>query len=104
MATTTVTWVTPAARPPPGQPNIKYAPDYDNWQARAAHRLATENLPAEVPEGFPKELTGPTVWEGSSLAESYDWTYVLTGEQLVEIDRAVAHFQCKLLSPIRLLL
>lgn len=93
--TTTVTWVTPAAAPPPGQPDINYAPDYDNWQARASRRVAEGNLPSELPEGFPEQLTGNTVWDGATLSERYDWTYVLNDEQLAEIDRAVAHFQCK---------
>lgn len=94
MSTTTVTWVTPAAQPPPGQPDINYAPNYDNWQARAARRLAAGNLPSKVPEGFPAQLTGDVVWQGANLAESYDWTYVLNAKQLAEIDRAVAHFKC----------
>lgn len=94
MSTTTVTWVTPAAQPPPGQPEINYAPNYDNWQARASRRLAAGNLPSKVPEGFPEQLTGDVVWQGANLAESYDWTYVLNAEQLAEIDRAVAHFKC----------
>ncbi|KAK7211324.1 hypothetical protein V2G26_018502 [Clonostachys chloroleuca] len=93
MSTTTVTWVTPAAQPPPGQPEINYAPNYDNWQARAARRLAAGNLPSKVPEGFPEQLAGDVVWQGATLAESYDWTYVLNAEQLAEIDRAVAHFK-----------
>lgn len=92
--TTTVTWVTPAAQQPPGQPEINYAPDYDNWRARVTRRLAEGNLPSKVPEGFPTQLTGPTVWEGATLANTYDWTYVLNVEQLAEVDRAVAHFQC----------
>ncbi|KAF4123821.1 Taurine catabolism dioxygenase TauD, TfdA family [Geosmithia morbida] len=92
-ATSTVTWVTPAAKPPPGQPDIAYAPDYDNWQARVARRLADGNLPTSVPEGFPDKLEGDLVWEGSTLAETYNWTYSLNSEQLAEIDGAVAHFK-----------
>jgi hypothetical protein len=94
-STTTVTWVTPAAEKPPGQPDINYAPDYDKWQQRAARRLAEGNLPTKVPDGFPTELTGPTVWEGRTLAETYDWTYILNADQLTEIDQAVAHFKCE---------
>ncbi|CAH0022212.1 unnamed protein product [Clonostachys rhizophaga] len=78
MSTTTITWVTPAAQPPPGQLEINYAPNYDNWQAHAARCLATGNFPSK----------------GATLAQSYDWTYVLNTEQLAEIDRAVAHFKC----------
>ncbi|KAI1322384.1 TfdA family taurine catabolism dioxygenase TauD [Xylariaceae sp. FL0255] len=93
MATETVTWVTPAARPPPGQPDISYPPDFDKWQARAARRKAAGDLPTSLPPGFPKELTGPMVWEGETVAETYDWTYVLNPAQLAEIDEAVAHFK-----------
>ncbi|KAF4963073.1 hypothetical protein FSARC_8875 [Fusarium sarcochroum] len=88
-----VTWVTPAARPPPGQPDINYAPDYSNWRARVKTRLAEGNLPTEVPEGFPKQLGGDAAWDGATLAETYDWTYVLSDGQLSEVDQAVAHFK-----------
>ena len=100
MATTTttrtpaeVTWVTPAARPPKGQPDIHYPPDYNKWQARAARRVAEGNLPTMVPEGFPEQLSGDVVWTGATLAETYDWTYVLSEEQLAEIEQALAHFK-----------
>ncbi|OTB01391.1 hypothetical protein M426DRAFT_323530 [Hypoxylon sp. CI-4A] len=90
---TTVTFVTPAAAAPPGQPDISYAPDHNKWQARAARRLKEENLPTTLPEGFPAQLTGDLVWEGESVVDTYDWTYVLNDEQLSEIDRAVEHFK-----------
>lgn len=94
MSTTTITWVTPPALLPPGQPDINYAPNYDKWQARTARRLAAGNLPSKLPEGFPEQLTGDVVWEGATLAETHNWTYVLNAEQLAEIDQAMAHFQC----------
>ena len=92
--TDTVTWVTPAARPPPGQPDISYAPDHENWQARVKRRLSEGGLPTTLPAGFPEQLTGAAVWDGATLAEKYDWTFVLNDEQLAEIDRAVAYFRC----------
>jgi hypothetical protein len=87
---------TPAAQPPPGQPDISYHPDWDKYQARVARRTQTENLPKTLPEGFPKELKGDLVWEGESLAQKYDWTFVFSATQLAEIDNAVIHFKCKL--------
>ncbi|BCS22229.1 TauD/TfdA family dioxygenase [Aspergillus puulaauensis] len=90
---TTVTWVTPPAEAPPRQPDINYAPDYDKWQARAARRVAAGGLPTRVPDGFPEQLTGDVVWQGETLADTYDWTYVLSPEQLAEIDAALAHFK-----------
>ncbi|KAK7210438.1 hypothetical protein V2G26_017616 [Clonostachys chloroleuca] len=84
---------TPAAQPPPGQPDIAYHPDWDKYQARAARRTQTEDLPKTLPEGFPKELKGDLVWEGETIAQKYDWTYVLSADQLAEIDSALAHFK-----------
>lgn len=86
---------TPTAAPPPGQPDIQYAPDYAKYEARGARRVQAEKLPTSVPEGFPDQLHGDMVWEGETLAETYDWTYVLNEGQLAEIDEAVKHFKCK---------
>ncbi|KAM0330168.1 hypothetical protein ACHAQA_004341 [Verticillium albo-atrum] len=79
--------------PPPGQPDIGYHPDWDNYQARIARRRQTEDLPTILPNGFPKELKGDLVWDGETIAEKYDWTYVLSADQLAEIDEAVVHFK-----------
>lgn len=84
-----------AAGGPPGQPDIDYAPDYEKFKARAERRVKTETLPTSVPEGYPEQLQGDMVWEGETLAETYDWTYVLNEEQLAEIDEAVKHFKCE---------
>jgi hypothetical protein len=92
------TAATATAPPPPGQPDISYHPDWNKYQARVARRTQTENLPKTLPEGFPKELKGDLVWEGESLAQKYDWTYVFSADQLAEIDNAVTHFKCE--SPI----
>lgn len=86
---------TPTAAPPPGQPDIAYAPDYAKFKARGEQRLKTEALPTSVPEEFPDQLSGGLVWEGDKLAETYDWTYVLSDEQLAEIDVALKHFKCE---------
>lgn len=86
---------TPTAVAPPGQPDIEYAPDYAKYLARGIRRQQTETLAQSVPEGFPKQLSGDLVWEGETLAETYDWTYVFNKEQLDEIDKALNHFKCE---------
>jgi hypothetical protein len=93
---------TPKAVAPPGRPDISYAPDYGKYQARAARRVQNGNLPTSLPDGFPEQLKGDLVWEGNNLAETYDWTYVLSEHQLAEIDQAVKHFKCQSLSPGRI--
>ncbi|CAF3555197.1 unnamed protein product [Fusarium graminearum] len=84
---------TPAAQPPPGQPDISYHPNWETYQARVARRTQTENLSKEIPEGFPKELKGDLVWEGETVAKEYKWTYTFTDEQLEDINNALAHFK-----------
>ncbi|KAJ8132020.1 hypothetical protein O1611_g1602 [Lasiodiplodia mahajangana] len=93
MSTATVTSTIPVALAPPGQPDISYHPSYEKWQARITRRLQEGNLPKSVPEGFPEKLTGDLVWEGQTIADTYNWTYVLSPEHLAEIDQAVVHFK-----------
>lgn len=57
--------------------------------------MRTESLPASVPEGFPEQLRGDMVWDGETVAQTYDWTYLLGEEQLTEIEEAVKHFKCE---------
>lgn len=95
MSTTTsvITSTVLQAQAPPGQPDISYHPSHEKWQARVARRLQEGNLPRSVPEGFPEKLSGNLVWEGQTVADTYNWTYVLSPEHLAEIDRAVTHFK-----------
>jgi hypothetical protein len=86
---------TPAAQPPPGQPDIAYHPDWEKYQARVARRTQTETLTKDLPEGFPKELKGDLVWEGETIAQEYNWTYTFSAEQLEDVDKALAHFKCE---------
>ncbi|KAH8895635.1 Clavaminate synthase-like protein [Thozetella sp. PMI_491] len=83
----------PARRGPPGQPDIRYTPDEEKYQARAKRRLETENLSKELPSGFPAQLESSLVWEGSTLGESFDWNYKLTAEDISEIEAALKHFK-----------
>ncbi|KAI8263161.1 hypothetical protein K4K53_009608 [Colletotrichum sp. SAR 10_77] len=77
----------------PVQPDIQYAPDREKWQARVASRVQEPDLPKALPEGLPAKFKSDLVWEGSTLANDYDWTYVLSTEQLNELDAALAYFK-----------
>ncbi|KAI1371306.1 Clavaminate synthase-like protein [Hypoxylon crocopeplum] len=90
---TTVTYITPPALRPPGQPDISYAPDLGKYQARREQRIKSGNLSKELPRGLPRELTGKLVWEGDALAKTYEWTYVLEPSHLDEIELALKHFK-----------
>ncbi|KAL3493899.1 hypothetical protein BJX62DRAFT_248704 [Aspergillus germanicus] len=89
----------PAAITPPipigpiGQPDIQYLPDPIKYAARTKRRLATEDLPKSLPEGFPTKLDSDLVWDGNNLAESYDWNYHLSDKDLEEVEAALVHFK-----------
>ncbi|KAK2042064.1 Clavaminate synthase-like protein [Colletotrichum somersetense] len=44
-------------------------------------------------KGLPTEFKNDMVWDGVTLASEYNWTYVLTPDQLDELDAALAHFK-----------
>ncbi|KAF8995161.1 taurine catabolism dioxygenase TauD [Cyathus striatus] len=76
------------------QPDITYHPDRAKWHARTARRLSEDSslLQKPLPNGFPKKLESPLVWEGKDWKDEPQWVYQLTEEQLKEIDDAVKHF------------
>lgn len=78
---------------PVGQPDIGYTPNYDKYLARVQRRLATENLDKSLPPGFPQKLHSDLVWDNGDIASRYNWTYVLTTEDLEEIERGLQHFK-----------
>ncbi|KAF8994584.1 hypothetical protein BDQ17DRAFT_1392391 [Cyathus striatus] len=77
------------------QPDIEYHPNVEKWKARIARRLAEDpSLPNNaLPDGFPKKLESPLVWEGKDWKGEDQWVYNLSEEQLKEIDDAVKHFR-----------
>ncbi|KAK5994101.1 Taurine hydroxylase-like protein SAT17 [Cladobotryum mycophilum] len=83
----------PAHRGPIGQPDIDYHPNYDTYLDRVKKRQETEKLERSLPEGFPTKLESELVWDGRTLAETWDWNYVLDESDLAEVDAAVKHFK-----------
>ncbi|KAK1672743.1 TfdA family taurine catabolism dioxygenase TauD [Colletotrichum godetiae] len=77
---------------PPGQPDIGYAPNHDSFAARTKRRQELETLEKSLPVGFPQKLESKLVWDGNTLAEHYDWNYVLTDADKKEIDDALGYF------------
>ncbi|GJD03995.1 taurine catabolism dioxygenase TauD [Colletotrichum higginsianum] len=78
---------------PPGQPDIAYTPSHDNYLARIKRRQEKEKLEKTLPEGFPQRLESKLVWDGNTLAQHYNWNYVLTDADKKEIDEALNHFK-----------
>lgn len=84
----------PLFRPGPvGQPDIEYTPDYNKYLARAKFRQENEKLETNLPPGFPPKLDSELVWDGNDLAESYNWNYQLSVEDLNEIKSALQFFK-----------
>lgn len=78
----------------PTQPDIQYHPDFSKYQARTKRRKETESLQTTLPEGFPRQLDSPLVWEGKDVEQHSDWIYNLSDAQLDEIDSALNSFKC----------
>jgi len=76
------------------QPDISYAPDRARWTRRTTQRLAEDPtlLSVPLPEGFPRKLDSPLVWEGKDWKSESQWVYNLSPAELKEIDEAVHHF------------
>lgn len=83
----------PSLSGPLGQPDIGYTPNHDKYLDRARRRQETERLIKTVPTGFPPNVASNLVWDGNGLAETYDWNYYLTVEDLEEIESALRYFQ-----------
>lgn len=79
------------------QPDIGYTPDLDKYLARVKRRLETDptRLGNNLPNGFPRHLSSELVWEGSSIADHYQWVIELNAEQVAEIEEALKHFKSK---------
>ncbi|KAF9055633.1 hypothetical protein BJ165DRAFT_433113 [Panaeolus papilionaceus] len=79
----------------PKQPDITYQPNEAKWKARTARRLAEDpQLPqTPLPDGFPKKLDTPLVWEGKDWKDPSEWEYDLSEAQLNEIDNALRSFR-----------
>lgn len=75
--------------------DLDYQADETKWKARTARRLAEDpSLPnTPLPEGFPRVLTSPLVWEGKDWTDESQWVYNLSLAQLGEIDNALKHIR-----------
>lgn len=58
---------------------------------RLAENLKLPSVP--LPDGFPKEVSGPIVWEGKDWKNEEQWVYRLNEAELKEIDDALDHFK-----------
>ncbi|KAK3349051.1 hypothetical protein B0T25DRAFT_233231 [Lasiosphaeria hispida] len=73
--------------------DISYEIDEEKYLARAAARVKAGNLPTEVPAGWPKELTGPLVWDSNSFPDESEYVYTLTDADKAELLAALAAFK-----------
>jgi hypothetical protein len=76
-------------------PDIDYHPDEGKYRARTARRLEKDpSLPiSPLPYGFPRQVEGPIVWEGKDWTIEDQWVYVLSENELKEINDAVQYYK-----------
>ena len=90
-----------AKQPDAKQPDIDYKPDFKKYKARAEARWQNESLEgASLPPGFPQRLKSKLVWQGKALSAEYDWTHVLSEQDVDELESALTHFKCQLFMPV----
>ena len=77
------------------QPDIQYAPDREKYQARVKRRLQAEALSERsLPGCFPYKLTSDLVWDGATVAQKYDWNFLLSTSHIAELQEALTYFKC----------
>ena len=90
-----MTTLTEAYQISPTQPDISYAPDPEKYALRTQRRVENEKLHLTgLPVGFPEKLISTFVWEGQDFAKESDHVYVLSEENVAEIESALQHFRC----------
>jgi hypothetical protein len=77
------------------QPDITYHPNFEQYKARSHQRQKAGQLPTSLPDGFPKQLFSPLVWEGKDVEGRTDWIFELNESQLDEIHGALQKFKCR---------
>lgn len=92
----TETEIPKAKTGPPGQPDIAYTPNPETYRARVQRRLAKEDLPRTLPDGFPQKLESELVWDGATVSAEYEWSYQLTDHDVGEVHQALEHFKNKI--------
>jgi hypothetical protein len=72
-------------------------------QGPGLHAAPAEELDVShlyVPKGFPRNLSGPLIWEGKDFVSDPDqYVYHLGDDEIAEIDSAIAYFKGNLNKP-----
>jgi len=84
---------------PTKQPDIQWHPNREAYAERTKRRLLTEKLPTTVPEGWPKRVEGPEVWEGKDLIikngepGNANLIVQLSAENISDLEKATSNFK-----------
>ncbi|KAL2826069.1 hypothetical protein BDW59DRAFT_161191 [Aspergillus cavernicola] len=63
------------------------------YRKRVQASLAAENLPANVPVGWPTQLSGPFAWKTGDFPDENEYVYYLTDADKLEISSALETFK-----------
>jgi hypothetical protein len=76
------------------RPDIEWMPSYQTYLDRV-ERLAKweQDLPKTVPDGWPIQVDLPRVWSGVDFKDTEKYVLKFTGNEIVEIEAALAHFK-----------
>jgi hypothetical protein len=77
------------------RPNIMYLPSWDTYVNRTNVLLesrAKSTVNNDLPEGFPRAITGPRVWTKDNAPTISELTFPLSDSDVQEIEAALAHY------------
>jgi hypothetical protein len=86
---------TPDETPAIQRPSIAFQPNWDDYVARAK-RLSEQRSPSEtheLPEGFPKAITGARAWSSTDISGLEEFVIQLTATHIAEIESALQYFK-----------
>ena len=77
------------------RPSIAFQPNWADYLARA-NKLAAQRSPSEIhelPEGFPKAITGARAWSGQDVSGLEEFVIQLTDTHIAEIESGLKYFK-----------
>lgn len=74
-------------------PNIDWVPSFENYMARVDRLSKSHARTTTLPPGFPERIEAPRTWTGHEISEEKSYIYVLSEDEVNEIEEALGYFK-----------
>ncbi|CAO2655440.1 Nn.00g105040.m01.CDS01 [Neocucurbitaria sp. VM-36] len=75
------------------RPSINFEPDRADYEARSKRILQNWSPSVDLSDGFPREISGPRVWDGKKVGGVAAFALQLNPEEIEEIESALNWFK-----------